>query len=73
MKIESMNLDEDKKGDVTDYTPDSVKGFYDIYFEDVNDSSEWRISEYYRIFKISIFGRNFNFKIFQLLWSIFAI
>ena len=45
LKIESLNLEQDKQKQVTDYQPDTAKIFYDIYFDDINETSEWRISK----------------------------
>ena len=56
MKIESMNLDDDKRKEVSDYSPDVAKTYYDLYFNNVNDTSEWRISKNLAFFVLRVFN-----------------
>lgn len=66
LKIESLNLEQEKQKQITDYSPDTAKIFYDIYFDDVNSTSEWRISRVsahliLAVFKLKIIVRQLQF------------
>ena len=48
MKIESMNFDEEKKMEESDYVEEEIKQFYDVYFDNTRHCS---MSSVGKIFK----------------------